>query len=68
MSVALQPDLSIGFLFFLISAVQDNVVMSDRGHAQLADFGCAVLIGYTTLLFTQTRNRNGTLRFMVCFF
>lgn len=42
----------------------ENVVVSDRGDAQLADFGSAMLTRYTSLRFTQTRNGNGTLRFM----
>ncbi|KAB5588077.1 Tyrosine kinase catalytic domain containing protein [Ceratobasidium theobromae] len=41
----------------------DNVVMSDDAHAQLTDFGSAMLTNYSTLYFTNTSYK-GTQRFM----
>ncbi|CAE6395696.1 unnamed protein product [Rhizoctonia solani] len=42
----------------------DNIIMSDDGHVQLGDFGSAILLGCSSISFTETGFK-GTLRFMV---
>ncbi|CAE7116449.1 unnamed protein product [Rhizoctonia solani] len=42
---------------------QDNVLLTDQGHVQLADFGSAISTLATTLNFTQTSSFHFTTRF-----